>query len=110
MKKGLLLLIVAGAFLVSCGGGGALEKEAAQEFCDCYGELAQAMKEASSSTSADATLESASKQMKLGLETVKCQAKMDTKYTGQLDLDIFKEEIKKIDKAVFEMAEKNKVF
>ena len=103
MRKGLLLLIVAGAFLVSCGANGEIEKEAAQEFCDCYREYAQTKKEAASQSARD-MFSSIGKIKGLALKAQKCQKILDSKYKAKLDLDLFKEEVKKINATVYNLA------
>lgn len=103
MKKGLLLLFVAGAMLVSCSGEGK-EKEAASAFCDCYSDLAEASSAAASAESATDMLGSLGEMQEMALKAQACQKELDAKYEGQLDLDIFKEEVKKGNEAVYNMA------
>lgn len=108
MKKGLLLLVCAGAFLVSCGGG--QEKEAAAAFCDCYADVAKATDDAASSESATSYLGSIEEIKTMGIEAKACRKKWDTKYNGNVDLDIFKEEVKKANESVYNMAVEEGVF
>lgn len=107
MKKGLLLLVAAGAFLVSCGSG--LEKEAATEFCNCYGDLAKAKEEIANSDSATDFLGSMTEMKEMSSKAIKCRADWDKKYNGKIDLDKFKEEVKNTNEAVLKMAEEEGV-
>ena len=107
MKKGLLLLVLAGAFLVSCGGG--QEKEAAKAFCDCYDEMAKATDEAGEATDTEALLESIEEMKEVALKAQECRKGWDEAYNGKVDLDIFKEEVKKENESVYNMAVKEGV-
>ncbi|MFT6243503.1 MAG: hypothetical protein ACJA0U_001956 [Salibacteraceae bacterium] len=108
MKKGLLLIVLAGTFLVSCGGG--QEKEAAEAFCDCYAEMAEANEAAANSTNTDTIFESAEEMNEVGLKAGKCRKGWDEKYNGKVDLKLFQEEVNKKNKAVYSMAVEDGVF
>lgn len=102
MNKTLLILLCAGTFLVSCRGG--QEKEAATEFCDCYSDLAKVKDDAANSESATSFLGSIEEMKTIAVEAQMCRKKWDAKYNGKVDLDVFKEEVKKSDESVYNMA------
>jgi|TARA_B110000305_G_scaffold50822_1_gene55291 hypothetical protein len=108
MKKGLLLIVLAGIFLVSCGGG--QEKEAAEAFCDCYKDMAEAKEVAANSTNTDTIFEYAEEMKEVGLKASKCRKGWDEKYNGKVDLKLFQEEVKKKNNAVYSMAVKDGAF
>ncbi|NRA13810.1 MAG: hypothetical protein HRT57_17855 [Crocinitomicaceae bacterium] len=107
MKKGLLLLVLAGTFLVSCGGG--QEKEAAEAFCDCYAESAEAI-EAAGEVTASSLFESVEKMKEIDAKAQECRKGWDEKYNGKIDLAIFEEEVKKTNESVYKLAVDNGVF
>lgn len=91
MKRGLLLIVPSGTLLVSCGGQ---EKEAAQEFCDCYEGFVDAQKKAGSAQNT-ADLFSAQSEMSQQLKDMEtCLNDWKSKYDGKVDKDKSMEEIK----------------
>lgn len=108
MKKGLLIIVAAGALLVSCGGGN--EKEAAKEYCDCYAEIAKATEEMSNAESATDMLSAAANMEQMANDAKECEAKWKEKYDGKIDLEKFKEEVKNENETVYNLAEKSGVF
>lgn len=98
MKKGLLLLVAAATttILVSCGGGN--EAEAAKEYCDCYSKVAELQE---NMTSTDALLELSEEAKK----AEKCEKEWREKYDGKIDIEKFKEALKKEDEKVYKMAD-----
>lgn len=108
MKKGLLLIVLAGTFLVSCGGG--QEKEAAEAFCDCYAEMAELNEEAANSTSTDSIFATVDEKKQISLKAGKCRKAWDEKYNGKVNLEVFQEEVKKKNEAVYNMGVEDKVF
>lgn len=108
MKKGLLLLLVAGAFLVSCGGG--LEEQAAKDFCDCHGPAVKMAKEAGEATSATDLFAGNDEFAEALVQQGVCHKAWMKTYDGKVEIEALKEEIKKINEDVFAMAEKEKFF
>lgn len=101
-------MVLAGTFLVSCGGG--QEKEAAEVFCDCYAEMAAANEAVENTTNTDSIFESAEEMNQVGLKAGKCRKGWDKKYNGKVDLKLFQEEVKKKNAAVYNMAIEHGVF
>jgi len=108
MKKGLLVLVAAGAFLMSCGGGN--EEQAAKEYCDCYAEIAKATEEMTNAASATDMLSAAANMEQMANDAKECEAKWKEKYDGKINIDKFKEEVKKQNETVYNLAEKSGVF
>lgn len=108
MKKKLLLIVLSGTFLVSCGGG--QEKEAAEGFCDCYAEMAEVNEIESDTTNTDSIFESAEEMNEVGLKAGKCRKVWDENYNGKVDLKLFQEEVKKKNEGVYNMAVEDGVF
>ncbi len=106
MKKGLLLLVAAATttILVSCGGGN--EEEAAKAYCDCFSEIAKAQEEMANAESATDMLGMAAEVEKMAGEAEECEKKWREKYDGNIDIEKFKEELKKQDEKVYNMADK----
>ncbi len=98
MKKGFLLLVAAATttILVSCGGGN--EAEAAKEYCDCFSKVAELQE---NMTSTDALMQLSEEAKKAEA----CEKKWREKYDGEIDIAKFKEELKKQDEKVYNMAD-----
>lgn len=105
MKKGLLLLVAAATttIMVSCGGGN--EAEAAKEYCECFSDIAKAKEDMADAESATEMLGMAAEAEKLAGEAEKCEKEWRAKYDGKIDIEKFKEELKKADESVYNMAE-----
>ena len=102
MKKGLVLLIAAGAFLVSLSGKGEREKRAAREFCVCHSELAKLSKDLKK---IDSVFNVNIEEVKtIADRAIRCHESWLRHHDGELDLDLFKEELKKRNKEVYDMA------
>jgi len=103
MKKGLLLLVAAATttILVSCGGGN--EAEAAKAYCDCYSKVAELQE---NMTNTDEMMELSEESKK----ATKCEEAWRKKYDGKIDLEKFKEEVKKEDEKVYKLADELGVF
>lgn len=106
MKKGLLLLVAAATttILVSCGG--ADEAEAAKEYCDCFSKVAEIQEKMANAESATDMLGMAAEVEKLAGDAEKCEKTWREKYDGKIDIEKFKEELKKQDEKVYNMADK----
>ena len=108
MKKGLLLIVLAGTFLVSCGSG--QEKEAAEAFCDCYAEMAELRAGSADSTAIEGLNQLVEGGKEIILKAKKCRKDWDKKYNGKVDLELLQEEVKKKNEDVYNMGVEDKVF
>ena len=110
MKKGIILLLFTGVFFTSFGQKGKLEKKAAIEFCNCHEKLAELYKEASNAESASALLEIAADVNAVADEATACHKVWMKKYDGNIDVDRFKFEVKKVNTDVYDLAEEREFF
>lgn len=103
MKKGLLLIFVAGALLVSCGGG--KEKEAAKEFCDCYEGMMAAQENAGNAEGMTDLMAAQTELAEEAKKAMDCLLTWKDKYDGEVDIEKVKEEIKAENAELYNMIE-----
>ncbi len=107
MKKGILLLFAAGALLVSCGPSA---EDAATDICKCYEDASKLSKEAGNAATTDELMEMTEKLQEAVAKGDECQKEWKEKYDGKVDIEAFKEELKKKDEAIYKMLDERGLF
>lgn len=107
MKKGILLLLASGAFLVSCGPS---PEEAADEICKCYEDAAELVEKSGDAETTDELLSITEEIRMEVLKGDECKKGWDEKYNGQVDVQEFKKAVKEKNQKVFEMLDARGLF
>lgn len=107
MKKGMLLLFVSGALLVSCGPSA---EDAASDICDCYKD-ASALADKAGNAESPEDLMQITEEIQAAVEKGdKCKAEWDEKYNGKVDVEEFKTALKAKDEKIYKMLDERGLF
>lgn len=110
MKKGILVLFVAGTLfaVTSCGAGNA--KEAATEICKCYEEVLSDQEAAGNATNTEEMFAATERMQQSAEKANECQLKWNEKYNGKVDIEAFKKELKAQNEAVYKLVSDRGLF
>lgn len=107
MKRVQIYIFTLGVMLVSCN---SLDREAAKAYCNCYEEIAEATAEISGANETTEQLRLPKDFQELAVKAKACEKRWKKRYDGKIHLDRFEKEVKKTNKAVYDLAKSNGVF